>query len=356
MAQSAPCRMLYYQKLDYIDCLIGCFWHACLKCYPLPHGFNTIRMCTHQELRNQTKAIDDRIREYASEYRIMYECEWDAMKREDKSIARMLKEIEFVPRMEPREALFGGRVEVFRLLTFAEQEGDDIRHDDFQSLYPDQCLKGKYGKGHPEVRFGPFGSTDLAEYFGICHLTILPSRDCYTPPLPLRTRAKNIVYTLCRMCAEEFNMSTPCAHSEDERAITGVWDCEEITMAVRQCGYQILRIFELHHFPETLQWNRETGTHGIFSEYIIRMSKGKIANSGFPRNCVTDEEKRRYCEGWRREIGIDLLPEEVIFNAGRRFCFKVSRLIYPWHMTRKSYVLHSFLFFFVDFVKPNLGE
>ena len=46
-----------------------------------------------------------------------------------------------------------------------------------------------------------------------------------------------------------------------------MWGCEEVQVAVNEAGYKILQTYELHHFEETIQFNRQTGKE------IIKINK-----------------------------------------------------------------------------------
>ena len=183
-------------------------------------------------------------------------------------------------------------------------------------------MEGKYGRGHPRVFYTDF--PPLETWFGIVNCKILPSRDCYVPVLPIRMPSKSVVYTLCRTCALTKNLDAECPHDDDERSLTEYWDCEEVQVAVLQAKYTIVEVYELHHFEETIQFNRQTGEHVLFDECVRTFAKEKIVSSGFPSNVATEEEKQVYCDGWKSFLNIHINPEEVEDNPGRRFCAKTS--------------------------------
>ena len=183
-------------------------------------------------------------------------------------------------------------------------------------------MEGAYGKGHPSVFYCNFPPIEV--WFGVVHCKILPSRDCFIPPLPYRLPSNSIVYTLCRTCAVERNLDKACNHSDDERALSGFWGCEEVRVAVKEAGFQLLAVYELHHFSETIQFNRETGERGLFDDAVRTFAKDKIVASGFPADVESDKDKERYCEGWDKFLGIVISPDEIEENPGKRFCAKIS--------------------------------
>ena len=302
----------------------GCFFHGCEKHFPMDYELNALRMLTWKEIREDTRRIDQKIRRHSDvqQYIVKWECEWDADKHADADIAILLAEKKFHARGDPRTALYGGRVEVFCLKREVVDENATIEHDDYQSLYPSVNLEGKYGRGHPRVFYTDF--PPLETWFGIVNCKILPSRDCYVPVLPIRMPTKSVVYTLCRTCALTKNLDAECPHDDDERSLTGYWDCEEVQVVVLQAKYTIVEVYELHHFEKTIQFNRQTGEHGLFDECVRTFAKEKIVSSGFPSNVATEEEKQVYCDGWKSFLNIHINPEEVEDNPGRRFCAKTS--------------------------------
>ncbi|GAU89853.1 hypothetical protein RvY_02355 [Ramazzottius varieornatus] len=249
----------------------------------------------------------------------------------------VLRNIAFVPRADPRTALFGGRVEVFYLKKEVSLDsGDTMEHDDYQSLYPSVNLEGAYGHGHPKVFYCNFPPVE--NWFGVVHCIILPSQNCYVPPLPYRLPSNSIVYTLCRTCVLVRNLNTPCSHNDDERALTGMWGCEEVQVAVKDARYTIVTVYELHHFEKTIQFNRQTGQRGLFDGAVRTFAKDKIVASGFPAGVETQADKQRYCNRWHDFLDITISPHEVEENPGKRFCAKIAiNLLWGRFVMRDDY-------------------
>ena len=76
--------------------------------------------------------------------------------------------------------------------------------------------------------------------------------------------------------------------------------------------------------------------HGLFDEAVRTFAKDKIVASGFPASVLTEQDKQRYCDGWRDFLDIHITPDEVEENPGKRFCAKVA-INLMWG----RYVLHS---------------
>lgn len=159
----------------------------------------------------------------------------------------------------------------------------------------------KYGMfpiGHPSYiteNFGPIES-----YYGLVKCVVLPPRKLYVPVLPANFNGK-LVFSLCRTCAE--GQIRVCVHSESERTITGTWCTPEIHMAINK-GYKIVEIHEVWHYSKREQYNSETKTGGLFTDYINAALKTKQEASGFPADVVTNEQKQTYIKDYYTHEGI----------------------------------------------------
>lgn len=98
--------------------------------------------------------------------------------------------------------------------------------------------------------------------------------------------------------------------------MTGTWCTEELKMAVQK-GYKIIKIHEVWHWPET---QRKTG---LFRPYVNKFLKAKQEASGWPSDVVTDEEKTEYLDEYETREGIQLDPERIEKNPGRKQVAKV---------------------------------
>ena len=114
------------------------------------------------------------------------------------------------------------------------------------------------------------------------------------------------MFPLCKTCTDTLNQN-PCTHSEQERAILGTWCHVELMKAIEK-GYKILKIHEVWHFP--------VHTDELFKEYVNTFLKIKQEASGYPKDCVTDEQKQRYIDEYYEHEGIRLDPEKIEYNPG----------------------------------------
>lgn len=89
-----------------------------------------------------------------------------------------------------------------------------------------------------------------------------------------------MTFPLCRSCVDN-ESANKCVCSDYERSLTGVWTSPEILAAI-EVGYVVMQIYEVHHFPESVQFDGETGKEGLFNDYIARFLKIKAESSGYP--------------------------------------------------------------------------
>ena len=118
---------------------------------------------------------------------------------------------------------------------------------------------------------------------------------------------------MCKTCTDTLNQN-PCTHSEQERAILGTWCHVELMKAIEK-GYKVLKLHEVWHFP--------THTDELFKEYVNTFLKIKQEASGYPKDCVTDEQKQRYIDEYYEHEGIRLDPKKIKYNPGLRSLAKL---------------------------------
>jgi hypothetical protein len=174
-------------------------------------------------------------------------------------------------KLNPRDALFGGRTNAAKLYHLCERN-EKIRYYDFTSLYPFVQKNCKYPIGLPEIFTENFND-DITNYFGIIRCKVLPPNNLLFPVLPARINGK-LVFTLCYKCA--LNRDTKCFHNNNDKLIDGTWVTEEVKVALKY-GYKIQKIFCVWH------WNKISDSNtNLFEEYVNTFLKQKQQNSGFP--------------------------------------------------------------------------
>ena len=188
--------------------------------------------------------------------------------------------------------------------------------------------------GHPQIITENFA--DISTYFGLIKCTILPPRGLLHPVLPYRT-PENLMFPLCKTCADTKNQN-PCTHTDQERAICGTWCHVEVVKAIEK-GYVVLNLHEVWHWEET--------SDELFKEYVNTFLKIKQEASGYPPDCVTDEQKQRYIDRYYEREGIRLDPNEIVYNPGLRYLAKLmlnslwGKLLFHKPLTLVSSVVRS---------------
>lgn len=241
------------------------------------------------------------------------ECEFNARLHSDPEFAAFINNVEIKDRLLPRNALFGGRTEVFQL--FHECQADEqIRYVDFTSLYPWAQKYGTFPLGHPsKIQTENFLPEE--NYYGLIFCKVLPPQKLHIPLLPARINNK-LTFTLCRTCAM-LQSTELCMHSDEERALEGTWVSLELDKAV-ELGYKVLKYYEVWHWDKT---DAEIG--GLFTMYVNKAMKSKQEASGYPDGVETEEEKQQYIDGYYRDQGIQLDKDKIEKNPGRRTVAKL---------------------------------
>ncbi|CAB3995104.1 DNA polymerase [Paramuricea clavata] len=165
--------------------------------------------------------------------------------------------------------------------------------------------------GHPRIISENFDG--ISTYFGLVKCTMLPPRGLFHPVLPYRTQGK-LMFALCKTCADACSQ-TLC---DRERAIQGTWCSVELEKALEKAlekGYQIVQIHEVWHFPET--------SDDLFKDYIDTFLKIKQEASGYPKDCVTKEQRQHYVDEYLEKLGIHLDPQKIEYNPGLRALAKL---------------------------------
>jgi hypothetical protein len=268
---------------------------------------------------------------------VMWECQWVEIKKINPAINTFVKQNEdnFKP-LNPHDAFFGGRVEVFKMLV--DDKKTKMNYEDVISLYPHVNATCKYPIGHPQFIMKDFGDYDTIadRVFGFIRCKILPPNKLYIPVLPGKYgNDKKLLFSLCKACVEEIpRKSSLCSHTDEERCLTGTWFSEEIKLAIKQ-GYRIKKIYSAYTFKET--------STELFSSYIKKFYKIKLLASGKPHDTETPEKMKKYIEDVKDKEGIDLEGEKFESNPGLR---QVSKLMLNslWGKfgTRRILTAHKF--------------
>ena len=112
-----------------------------------------------------------------------------------------------------------------------------------------------------------------------------------------------------------------CTHSREvDRSFTQTWVTIELFAALDR-GYKLLDVYEVWHFSETAQYDRESGEEGIFAGYIDTFLRIKQESSGYLDWCKTEQDKIKFKQDYFEAEGIRL--EKVEKNKGMRAIAKI---------------------------------
>ena len=224
--------------------------------------------------------------------------------------------LQAVGHLNIRDAFFGGRTNNL-FFSYECKPGERIRYLDVTSLYPSVLVKNPYPLRHPIV-LNEFHSTDIISYFGFVKCRVLPPQNLYLPVLPFRKADEKLLFPLCKTCAERKSdskhLNSNCNHSEEEREMVGTWFSEELKLAIYK-GYIIKDIYEVLHYEEKADY--------LFQPYIQTWLKLKTEASGWPSSCTDDEKKQAFIDEFKDREGVELDPEKMEKNPGKRFIAKL---------------------------------
>ena len=292
----------------------GCYFHGCPRCFKKERNVrrNCHRDRTVEEVYQATLKKAAMLREAGYTVIEEWECHFKQEKKTNVELQAFLNELEMVEPINPRDAFYGGRTGAVSLHCKAALP-DLIKYADVTSLYPFVNKYKEYPVRFPIIYTSP-SDQDIAHYFGIAKIDILPPQFLYHPVLPYRAGGK-LTFPLCAACVQEqqqkpwLDRTNMCAHTDNERMLRGTWATIEIQKAV-ELGYRVLKIHEVWHFQEQ---DRRTG---LFADYVNTWLKIKQESAGWPDDCHTPEDKQNYIRRYQEREGITL--ENVAKNPGRK--------------------------------------
>ena len=294
----------------------GCEFHGCPKCKPYKRHEKTFHHPdrTVEAVYQATLRKTQLLREAGYNVVEQWECEFKTMLKQVPGLPERVDKMSWVTPLNPREAFFGGRTGLAKC-HYQVAEGEEIHYKDVTSLYPFINKYGTYPIGHPTILVNP-SNQNIQEYFGLAKVDVLAPEALLHPVLPVKHNQK-LLFPLCLKCVEDqeqrpwFERTNLCKHTDEERKLTGTWCTPELMKAVEK-GYRILKIHEVWHFPE------DQRRKGLFAPYVNTWLKHKTEASGWPACCTTDEKKQEYVQQYKDREGIQLDPEKMEKNPGRK--------------------------------------
>ena len=293
----------------------GCVFHGCPECFDpstVSPFFENKKM---SDLYAETMEREAKLREYGLELDVMWECEWDQLCENDPALDDELEGLglnrkEFqLENCTPRDCLFGGRTEN-TCLYYQAKEGEKIMYFDVTSLYPTVNKYDEYPIKHPRIIRCNF-DYDLNAYFGMIRAKVLPPKNLLHPVLPVKANmgvdGEKLVFALCRTCVEEQNfVINSCNHDDEERSFEGAWISPEFYKAIEK-GYEIVEFYEVWHYPLRRK--------GLYAKYVDLWFAMKAEAKGWPKKDMTDAEKQKYLDDFKKENdGVELNPDKIEEN------------------------------------------
>jgi hypothetical protein len=287
---------------------VGCHTHGCLTCYK-PETTNPRCGSTMRTLNDQYISRRSIICGNGYKYTEVWEHEYDSDVKTDVSLKEIITRLDLQEPLKPRECLYGGRVEPFRLFTEVDEALEElIKYLDVNSLYPFVQRFFTFPEGHPDVLLSP-PAVEFHNWFGLIKLRITPPSDLWLPVLPLRLNGK-LYFTLCYTCTITTNTGK-CEHNYKMRGWVGSYPTPEVKLAVEK-GYTIDKVYEVWN------WDENSRTNDLFTSYINSFLKLKLMGSGFPRVDMSDDEKSEFARELSEREGIEIDMHEIEDNPGIR--------------------------------------
>ena len=245
------------------------------------------------------------------------------MLKTDQELNELYSSMDIIEPLEPRQAFKGGRVEPLKLYYTEEDNNSKVYYYDFCSLYPAKMSKNIFPLYHPKVILNNF--LPIENYFGLIKADVIPPRQLLIPILPYVIRDK-LMFVLCYKCAENNNQLSECSCSDSERMLPrGVYVSEELKLAV-QYGYTIHRIYEIYHYEQTSEntiSQFDNTSANLFSEFVKTFMKIKQSASGWPKQNMSEDEKKQYINDYKTFEDITLDYNTIQKNPGKRFSAKI---------------------------------
>ena len=282
----------------------GCFWHGCPDCF----DEETTNRVNHEcmgDLYQKTVERTEQLQRAGYTVVEMWECKWKKTREYSKN--RYLINNQVIEPLNPRDAFFGGRTEVFKLKKTADGIDGKIKYIDVCSLYPTVMYYDPYPVGHPMKILNP--PCYDPNWFGFVKCKVLPPRDLYIPVLPCRvqmSKSEKLLFTICVKCA--IDNQPRCTHTDAEREFIGTWSTREMNKAI-EMGYEVLETYEVWHFDQSTD---------LWKDYITYFLKVKLESSehSYPT-------KEAYAAAVKQDQGIDLDIDKIAYNPGRRAVAKL---------------------------------
>lgn len=267
-----------------VDIFRLCLDSGCMDCYN--------RFTTHPTSFQSLYTIHNRVEQYLATFShssVTRECQYKEEARPEECGG-----------LDIREALYGGRTEVFWEKCIEGEMG----YVDFTSLYP-YVLYGKdahgylgydyeYPVGHPTLLQGRLTVEDLQKSFGFAKCKVRAPPGLQIPLLPHRRDNKLM-----------FELGT----------FVGTWTTIELKKAM-EIGYEVLNVYAIVHF--------EQKRSDLFRGYIQEFYRKKIEATGWKKlGLKTEQERTSFLREMEQRYDITGLQMTEEYNAGMYYISKI---------------------------------
>lgn len=151
----------YEEQSNVIYQFHGCVYHGCPHCYRnRSERHSRLENRTMYDAYDKTKQTTAKLKSYGYTVVEIWECMWTRMKANNKECADYVEGLNFVDRLNPCDAFFGGRTNAVKL-HHQVSDSEKIHYIDFTSLYPFMNKMARYPLKHPKIITNP-GTTDIS--------------------------------------------------------------------------------------------------------------------------------------------------------------------------------------------------
>ena len=308
-------------KVHEIFEFLGCYYHGCLQCFSPTTQNNRLKK-SMGALQGEVLTRIEWFEKRGFKVHYMWGCQFNDLLKQNPGLQQVLKSVEKLDPLNPRDAFFGGRTEHFKSHwdqadSSSSASNQVFQYVDFTSLYPFVNANCEYPVGHPDEilvssLYDKISPTRVFNYWGLVKCFVLPPSSLLIPILPLRIRQK-LMFTLCRTCCEKEDEY--CTHTSEQRGFWGTFCTPELKLAVDN-GYEILEVVEIWH------WARRS--NDLFRRYIQTFLKSKTEASGWPEECEDDDDaKQLFIREFEEREGVRLDHNNIEKNEGLRFISKL---------------------------------
>lgn len=267
------------------------------------------------------------------EHSIMWECQWDIFKKENKELMEGIwKNLKLDPkrplwRLPARAAVRGGFLELYRL-SYEANENFDIHYYDANSMYSSISVNTLFPVGEYKIilekdLLNTMEITDSNIFYcgepcdaDIALVSVLAPSHLSKPFLPYRLNNQTF-YSNCFSCLKKKNVQS-CKHqSINKRRFVSVWTVAELHYSIK-LGYRILHWYELMHYEK-----REK----VLSDFVTAMASLRLKNSDLLAN-VPLNEQQQFCEDLNVKMNfndplLSLNPSNVKHNKVQQEFYKL---------------------------------